>query len=342
MKVKGNKVQSLETLRGLACFLLVLNHLVGMPVVAGLRLPEGNIYFLFNTMLENFRMPLFAFLSGIIFSFRGIKPSQFYILMKGKFFRLLVPLIILGPLYLIIQANASVANQKVEINSYLYYISVFWESKFHFWFLQAMFLIFFLYGVISFLQLTAKTTYLLLFVIGTVLSMILPEDITFFSLSGFFFLLPYFALGTLLASYETHNDKVNLSLIGGLTVVFICLLVFKYLRIQEGNNFGRISVFGLFIGFFGCSIFYFSKVKVKTLAFIGGFSFTIYLYHLYFLVLSRVILNYIGIDNTLFSVLTGLVFGLVGPMLLNSILKKHHLMSMLFLGENKKNNTISS
>ncbi|QWF33921.1 acyltransferase [Pseudoalteromonas sp. SiA1] len=340
--MKGNKVQSLETLRGLACFLLVLNHLIGMPVIAGLRLPEGNGYFLFNTMLENVRMPLFAFLSGIIFSFRGIVPSQFNMLMKGKFFRLLVPLITLGPLYLIIQANAPGANQTVEVTSYFYYISVLWESKFHFWFLQAMFLIFLLYGLMSFLKFSLRTAYVLLLLAGGLLSLLMPQNITFFSLSGFFFLLPYFALGTLLGSFETHDEKLNPLVLIVLAFLFISLLIFKYFCIKNGSPFIRTSIFGLLIGFVGCSFFYFTKIKCRTLVYIGSFSFTIYLYHLYFLVLSRVLLNYFGVQNTIVSVSSGLLFGLFGPMVLEYFLSKNKLMSMLFLGIKFKNKNLAT
>lgn len=338
--MKGNKVQSLETLRGLACFLLVLNHLIGMPVIAGLRLPEGNSYFLFNTMLENVRMPLFAFLSGIIFSFRGIIPSQFNMLMRGKFFRLIVPLITLGPLYLIIQANAPGVNQKVDVGSYLYYVSVLWESKFHFWFLQAMFLIFLLYGLISFFKLSVRKAYILLLLVGIMLTLSMPQNITFLSLSGFFFLLPYFALGTLLGAWEAHDEKLNPTLLGVLAFLFIGLLIFKYICIKEGSPFIRTSIFGLLIGFVGCSLFYFTKIKSKVLVYIGSFSFTIYLYHLYFLVLSRMVLNYLGIQNTTISVLTGLVLGLFGPVLVDYFLSKSKLTSMLFLGKKVNNKNL--
>lgn len=336
IEVKGQKIQSLETLRGLACLFLVLNHLVGTPMVTGLKLPEGNSYFLFNAMLENVRMPLFAFLSGIIFSFRGIVPSQFNMLLKGKFFRLLVPLITLGPIYLIIQANAPGANQTVEVTSYFYYISVLWESKFHFWFLQSMFLIFVLYGMMSFVKVSVKTAYILLLCLGIALSLLMPTNILFFSLSGFFFLLPYFALGTLIGLRETHIEKLNFTLIGVLACIFIGSLVFKYLSIKEGNDFDRTSIFGLLIGFVGCSFLYFSKIKVKALVYIGSFSFTIYLYHVYFLVFSRLLVNHFGVQSVIINVLVGLVLGLFGPVLLDYLLSSHDLLSRLFLGRKVK------
>ncbi|MGP4931551.1 acyltransferase family protein, partial [Pseudoalteromonas nigrifaciens] len=83
MKIK--KILSLETLRGWACLLLVLNHLIGEPNISGLKLPENNDFYFFNLMLENVRMPLFAFLGGVIFSFRGVTSEQFFSMLKGKY-----------------------------------------------------------------------------------------------------------------------------------------------------------------------------------------------------------------------------------------------------------------
>jgi len=55
----------LETLRGLACILLVLYHVVGSDPAQGLMLADGWLRWL-NDGLAYLRMPLFTFLSGWI------------------------------------------------------------------------------------------------------------------------------------------------------------------------------------------------------------------------------------------------------------------------------------
>ena len=52
-----------ETLRGLACVLLVLYHVIGIDSSTGMRVEDGPVRWL-NDGLAYLRMPLFTFLSG--------------------------------------------------------------------------------------------------------------------------------------------------------------------------------------------------------------------------------------------------------------------------------------
>ncbi|MBH0072590.1 acyltransferase [Pseudoalteromonas sp. NZS127] len=331
MKIK--KILSLETLRGWACLLLVLNHLIGEPNISGLKLPENNDFYFFNLMLENVRMPLFAFLGGVIFSFRGVTSEQFFSMLKGKYFRLIIPLIFVGPIYLFIQAHTLGANQKIEITNITYYFSVIWESKFHFWFLQAMFLVFLFYGLSSFIKTTTQNKYIFALFTGIILCVFMPTEIYFFSLSGFFFLLPFFSLGCLLSSKRHSEEKLNIKLVTILLTLFAGLMLYKFLQLQSQSNFERNSLMGLVTGFVGCSLFYFAKIKIIPLVFIGKYSFSIYLYHVYFLVLSRMLLVYLGVQSTELNIVFGMFFGIFGPIAVEIVLSKSNYASRIFLGQ---------
>jgi uncharacterized membrane protein YcfT len=82
----------IQTLRGLACLLLVLYHVVGDDPGAGLQVQDGMLRW-FNDGLAYLRMPLFTFLSGLVCGMRPFHgDSRAFLLGKAR--RLLVPLLV--------------------------------------------------------------------------------------------------------------------------------------------------------------------------------------------------------------------------------------------------------
>jgi uncharacterized membrane protein len=61
------KILYVETLRGIACILLVSYHVIGDTSSNGLRLPDGDLFSFVNRMFIDVRMPLFSFISGFVF-----------------------------------------------------------------------------------------------------------------------------------------------------------------------------------------------------------------------------------------------------------------------------------
>jgi fucose 4-O-acetylase-like acetyltransferase len=81
-------------------------------------------------------MPLFTFLSGYVYAFRPFTghTCQF---IKSKARRLLLPMLVAGTLFAIIQSLTPGANGVIENWALLHIILVA-----HFWFVEALFLIF--------------------------------------------------------------------------------------------------------------------------------------------------------------------------------------------------------
>lgn len=61
------KSLEIETLRGLACLLLVLYHVIG-PLGGGLKIDLGSPFRVIADSMVYVRMPLFTFISGYIYS----------------------------------------------------------------------------------------------------------------------------------------------------------------------------------------------------------------------------------------------------------------------------------
>ena len=82
-----------ETLRGLACVLLVAFHVIGSHASSGLHVGEDSIYRQFANLFMHLRMPLFTFLSGFVYAYRPVTQAQTGAFAEKKLIRLLLPLL---------------------------------------------------------------------------------------------------------------------------------------------------------------------------------------------------------------------------------------------------------
>jgi peptidoglycan/LPS O-acetylase OafA/YrhL len=83
------KDNSINTLRGLACILLVAYHVIGGTPEQGLHIASGFLR-VGNDVLAYIRMPLFTFLSGYIYSLKPIGNYSSSLFLKSKARRLLI------------------------------------------------------------------------------------------------------------------------------------------------------------------------------------------------------------------------------------------------------------
>lgn len=78
-----------DTLRGIACLLLVAYHVIGGEEGRGLDVSSGSFLVWFSDSMAYLRMPLFTFLAGFVFAARPNLSSQTGRFMWGKVRRLL-------------------------------------------------------------------------------------------------------------------------------------------------------------------------------------------------------------------------------------------------------------
>lgn len=128
------KLLHIETMRGLACLLLVAYHVIGAGPLHGMRLPSDDLLPVLSRVFSDIRMPMFAFISGFVFAgytggFGAVSGA-----MAKKSRRLLIPLVAVSTLHYLVQA-AAVGQSELPL----------WQIYFlpyaHFWYLQATFLI---------------------------------------------------------------------------------------------------------------------------------------------------------------------------------------------------------
>lgn len=314
---------SIDTLRGLACILLVAYHVVGGPT-QGLRLPSDHLLPQVNDALALLRMPLFSFLSGFVYAWRPYSgdPAMF---LKGKVRRLLVPLLLVGTLFAVLQANMPGANGAQYDWRLLHIVPVV-----NYWFLESLFIIFMLTATLEQFALLATparwTVVWLLAALGYVFN---PMPI-YFGLQGAAYLLPFFLLGLGSNRFgeQLPRGPVMLST-AALLAGLVLYLVFAAQAMPE-----RSGPAALMISAGLCVFLVRSHLELRWLAWIGVYSFAIYLFHSFFSAASRMALSQLGVSSVPALFAIGLLAGIAGPIVAAMILRRVPWGNVV-LGESK-------
>lgn len=328
----NNRDNSVDALRGFACILLVSYHVIGSNYTNGLRITDG-IYRELNDILIFIRMPLFTFLSGYIYARRAYSSNvKGYI--SGKFNRLLVPMIVVGSMFAFLQYIVPGSNQSIQ-NWYLLHII----PVGHFWFIEAIFLIFMLMIPLEKYKILSNGfSFIIVFVLSCLLYLSNIE-IQYFSISGFIYLLPFFLLGLAVKRFNlilllTTKIKVTVSVL----LVLLLINIFIGVITVEPHR----TILSLLLGGLSCYILLSFKWQSRYLAIIGTFSYTIYLFHVFFNAFSRIVFSKIGVTDINILFLLSLLAGIFGPILVEKIFSQYTFTRIALLGKKplkRKNDT---
>ncbi len=316
-----NRNSPIDTLRGFACILLVAYHVIGPFPDSGLQIKEGVLKDV-NALLFYIRMPIFTFLSGFVYAWR---PFAFgwKTFVAGKIRRLIIPMLFVGTLFALVQIVTPGTNSRITDWRFLHLLPVA-----HYWFIESLFLLFLLLIPLEhFRVLHNRKSFALLFVIAAILY-VTNSGTPWLSIAGTIYLFPYFLAGLYCSRFpmQFKNQKA----LGYLLLTALLLFLLFYAQ-QYGGQ--RRSLNALIIGTTFCIALYFIKVKSPFLASIGIYSYSIYLFHVFFTAASRIFFRKIGMTNIWWLFILGLVFGLIGPILLEQIASKYNLSRILLLGK---------
>ena len=320
-----NQNLEINTLRGLACVLLVAYHVIGSNPEFGLRLSEGVMRDV-NDALMYIRMPLFTFLSGFVYAYRPFVEGGFDFICK-KSRRLLLPMLTVGTLFAVLQMVIPGANASLE-NWYLIHII----PVAHFWFVESLFLLFlFIVACEKFEFFASKKKYMMIFFLSSLIY-VSPLSLSYFSFTGFIYLTPYFLFGMGMKRYDLLR-KMPKRALRCLVLVVVAILFLVLLKIVPLQD--KRSLFALIAGCLSCAALFSLGFKSKMLAWVGVFSYSIYLFHVFFTAGSRIVLQKIGFFGVEFIFVLALVAGLVGPILVEKILDRYKLTRIALLGKSK-------
>jgi peptidoglycan/LPS O-acetylase OafA/YrhL len=331
-----NKDKTIETLRGLAILLVVIGHVIGSAAEGGMQVDDDSfLRYFYYTFIDPIQMPLFTILAGWVYALKPTTNELVKAFITKKVFRLLIPMLVVGACYFIVQYFTPGTNRKSDLVD-LWKLLIFPYTIY--WYLYSLFFVFVL---IAFLDAIGKmktiSNWALIFSLSLIAlltrDLFIPmESLNYFSYLGTLYLLPSFVLGVGLFRFKKlmENKLVKniciLLLIGGITVQQLSW--FKIIDvILLKDNF-----FGLLIGFSFTMLLLRSKVEINWLIWFGGLSYSIYLFHGFGTAAGRIMLRNLDLDSTTLIFLASLLLGLIFPIIIDKIFEQLKITRILFLG----------
>ncbi len=328
LPAKPERDDHIDTLRGLACIMLVLFHVVGFGPDSGLGIDYPSPLRIFNDSLIVIRMPLFAFIAGYVYAIRPATRGTLPKFAAGKLRRLAIPGVTAISVFLVLS--------RVMGTRFALPLDEVWRAYVlpyaHFWFLRAILAILLLFAAIDvFLQyrgtiVLLAAAYAVALCNFRVISMATASDATM--------LAPYFLLGVLCRRRlfgRLHDWRLAMVLIGALFAALFYVKYLEYLR-WGGISQNRTSAEALVWGTIACIVMYCALPRIGAIAWLGPYTFTIYLYHVLGTAASRELLEPIGWLPLASRVLLGVIAGLALPILAHVLCGRSDLLRRMVLG----------
>ena len=308
-----------------ACILVVIGHLLQGLNKANIQWNE-TLYSYIDRFIYIFHMPLFMCLSGYLYKkYTKINSwGEYFNFLKKKLINLGIPYLVFYLAYVLINMlfSSSVNSQK-GIDDLL---NILTNPMPPFWFLYALFFIFL---VTPLLEKIVRNNKVLIFIIA-----ILLHIANIFFKTGIYAIdivaeyLIYFYLGALLVDKVTKNKKIKTTII--ISVLFIILgLLYCFIVNEQIISNKVMQIIKIMLAILGTitsiQIFRYLTDRIKknkVLNIIAENTMPIYLMHTTFSAGIRIVLLKLGITNFYLHFLFGLVFGILGPIIVAIILEK--------------------
>jgi peptidoglycan/LPS O-acetylase OafA/YrhL len=277
-----------------------------------------------SDLLGYVRMPLFAFLSGIVYALRPVGGDARRFI-GAKVRRLLVPMLTVGTLFAILQANTSGANFHGYDWARLHI-----QPVAHYWFLESLFLIFMLIVLLERRQwLGSRASFATVWLASAVLFGIDPLPRAF-GLQGAVYLLPFVLLGI---GCRRFADEIADFRARNAAAALLCLLAAAAWILSAGLP-ERNSTIALGLGASGCVLLLHTRLQIRGLAWLGTYSFSIFLFHSIFSAASRIVLTRWFDSPFELLLVSGVLAGLALPVIVELTLKRvGHPIGFRLLGQ---------
>jgi len=325
MTSPNNTRLQIDTLRGLACLLLVLYHVVGDSTAAGLKLSAEHGLSIVNHLVAFGRMPLFACIAGFVYALRPLRPlpgetAQF---IGSKMRRLLLPLLFVGTTFGLLRARMSGVTIDAD-----FLLRMHLTSTDQFWFLKALFWIFLLIVALERFGALRRPEGFAGVLAASALWFVFWDSPDTFAISGAVYLLPYFLVGVAIRRFALDGR-------GSLAVAGCALLVAAALSWSVfGQPENRATIAAKLL--WGCGLAFVlirTRMRSEWLAWIGRESFAVYLFHVFFTAATAAALVAIGVRDVGVLLVAGVLMGVGLPMVAARIIRRSSLLDLLLLGE---------
>lgn len=320
---------AVDTLRAATILLVVLYHVIGSGKGAGLHLSAPSPWRFLADILNDIHMPVFAALSGLVYAMRPVSVGGAPAFLVDKLRRLALPgAVAIGLFSTMARIVPSGFSDPRPIWTYMVYPYA------HFWFLQAIFVIFVMLLVTDILSRNRAGGILLVVGLAVLVSG-WRASTGLMAVNGAIWLLPYAALGTLMWRNRRRVLGPARGWLVGLAVAAIGLALVCDIA-QIGQN-GRVdpvhaSPMNIALGLGACVAGLLLVPHLRWLAWLGAPSFAIYLYHPLFTSATRRVLEGLGVTDVPLHLVAGMVVGTLGPVVIHVAAMQSGLTRRVVLG----------
>ncbi len=326
------KDENIETLRGLAILLVVIGHAIGGSREYGLKISDDSYYRFAYFSLQYLRLPLFTTIAGFVYALKPVRQGELYKFIVGKGRRILVPFFCVGTLQFIIVSVVPYVHHPTNFSSLW---SIYFYPYAQFWFLQALTLMLITIGCVeNRIPLNSFCLWALCFAAAFLVNLF-PLHVKLFSFTNFLYLFPFFLLGIGLKRFATiffqWQRIFPLFFIFLMSFTFQQLTWFKVVDFQYFLSY-RLNLIEGFSGMI-CLFYIKSQLKLKWLAYIGNFAYSIFLFHTFFTSGSRIILQQMGVADHFPLFAISVLLGILLPILTEKVLRKNSYTRFFFLGQ---------
>ncbi|MFM7426695.1 MAG: acyltransferase family protein [Elainella sp.] len=339
MQIKREMSKILFTIRGMAILFVVIGHVIGEST-SGIRqlYPDSAGLAQIYDFIYTFHMPIFFIASGLSFAlFSYGRSSSLGGFLVSRFKRLLVPLLCWAPAYFILRCVTGQAEFTVSA-----LLKAIFIPDFIFWFFHALFLI----SVISYVILRYGSTaiYFIASILLLLISFLLDGMI-----SAIFYFNFFHAVGFLLGwelqqadhlPFSSLKQPALMAVIGVTGVTMLAVfwgLEEKFYSVAKLLNgligFGLLYWVALFGNLNRLSVQH-SKI-MNWFGHLGRISMSIYLLHVLFGSVARMVLVKLGVMAPILQLTLGVVIALLGPVALDTLLRPRLKLFLYSIGEAK-------
>jgi fucose 4-O-acetylase-like acetyltransferase len=323
--MEKQRFQWVDIAKGIGIILVVYGHV--MRGLDGSNLIDKRIFYLSDTFVYSFHMPLFFILSGLFFT-RSIEKYMPGGLFVEKCKTILYPYIIWSLLQTGIEIVLSqFTNGKEELSSLFTCLLV---PRAQFWFLFALFFIN-IANLVIFKYLKQGGVIVLLVI--SLLYYLFSIQLSVFS-ATFKYLL-FFNIGILGAAVFLNGTCLQyLSKFKFLVITVLLFIVVEYFYIYQSFPVSYLSLITALIGvLLVISISYkISKYAFsKLLNLLGKYSFEIYILHILVTAGVRILLNnFLDVQNSLIHIISGTLCGVFIPFIITVLFRNQRGFKILF------------
>lgn len=323
---RGTRSLAIDSLRGLACVMLVAYHVIGQTGSAGLQIGIGPIRDI-NDLLGLIRMPLFTFLSGIVYGWRPYT-GHARAFVAGKARRLLVPMLVVGTAFALLQQLTPGHHGQAPHWATLHLIPVA-----HYWFVEALFLIFLAIVPLEHYGLLRTPSRMLLAIAVAAAAFVPFFQVNWLAIGGALNLFPYFLLGLSCSRFQIIRIGTASPLRAAGSFALIAAAAAAYGSVWSINDSGWAAMSAcLLVSSVSCMLFLASGFRSRVLAWVGRSSYTIYLFHVFFAAATRIALQRAGVGEFATHLIVGTATGVLLSMLIERVFARNRYTAALLLG----------